>query len=234
MRSKLEEVSKDELLRLINESSSIRDILIKVGYKNTGTYLYNIFNELLIKYNIDKPKYENLNRKTNWRRYEMSDILVEDSRYRNRNTLKNKLIKNSLLEYKCSCCGNNGEWMGKSITLHLEHKNGKNNDNRLENLEFLCPNCHSQTSTYCGRNIIYEKIENKCECGEKIEKNKKKCRKCVIMDIKEKNKKNRKIKERPVIEDILKNIEDHGYSKTGRIYGVSDNTIRKWIKWNEN
>lgn len=55
------------------------------------------------------------------------------------------------LEEKCEC-GNKGFWRGKKLTLQLDHKNGVNNDNRLENLRFLCPNCHSQTDTFCGRN----------------------------------------------------------------------------------
>ena len=49
--------------------------------------------------------------------------------------------------------------------------------------------------------------------------------------MKETNFSNRKVKNRPDIEEIVKNVNEHGYLKTGRIYGVSDNTIRKWIKW---
>ena len=71
-----------------------------------------------------------------------------------RRVLKHKLIKHQFLEYKCyglNCTVNN-LWLNKSITLHLEHKNGICNDNRIENLTLLCPNCHSQTDTYAGRN----------------------------------------------------------------------------------
>ena len=68
-------------------------------------------------------------------------------------SIKKWLNKFNLLGYKCQCCGNEGEWMGKSMTLQLDHINGVNDDNRLENLRFLCPNCHSQTETYTGRNI---------------------------------------------------------------------------------
>jgi hypothetical protein len=65
--------------------------------------------------------------------------------------LKNRLINENLIEKKCKICGID-QWMGKEITLQLDHINGINNDHRLENLQLLCPNCHSQTETYCGKN----------------------------------------------------------------------------------
>ena len=66
--------------------------------------------------------------------------------------MKSRLIKEEILEYKCALCGNTGEWQGQSLTLQLDHINGINNDNRLKNLRLLCPNCHSQTKTFSGRN----------------------------------------------------------------------------------
>ena len=67
--------------------------------------------------------------------------------------IKKTIIRDKLIPYICSECGNTGEHLGKSLSLHLDHINGENKDHRLENLRFLCPNCHSQTPTYCGRNI---------------------------------------------------------------------------------
>ena len=75
-------------------------------------------------------------------KYELDEILIEDSFYANISCLKSRLINENRLEYKCEKCGIS-EWMGKSLSLHLDHKNGKNNDHRIENLRFLCPNCHS-------------------------------------------------------------------------------------------
>ena len=58
------------------------------------------------------------------------------------------------MPYKCKECGISEKWNNKPIILHLDHINGINNDNRLENLRFLCPNCHSQTDTYCSNTQI--------------------------------------------------------------------------------
>ena len=73
--------------------------------------------------------------------------------------LKHYLIKYNLIPYKCRKCGNEGIWKGEKLVLELEHKNGFNNDNRLENLEFLCPNCHSQSDTFRARNLGKGKIQ---------------------------------------------------------------------------
>lgn len=84
-------------------------------------------------------------------------IFIQNCPYTS-NMIKNRIKKDSLLPYKChidSCTLSveNPVWNGEPIVLHLDHINGMNSDNRLCNLRWLCPNCHSQTSTYCGRNI---------------------------------------------------------------------------------
>lgn len=65
--------------------------------------------------------------------------------------LRRRLVAEGLKTEACEECGL-AEWRGGPLTLALDHVNGDHTDNRLENLRILCPNCHAQTDTWCGRN----------------------------------------------------------------------------------
>jgi len=162
-----------------------------------------------------------MNKKRIGEKLKDEEVFIENSTY-SRQHLKKRIIKNCFIKYVCNDCGNSGKWNGDKLILHLEHINGVNDDNRLCNLTFLCPNCHSQTNTYAGKSKRKERIVKKCKCGEEIYRTSKMCVGCNSV-------KNRKV-ERPDLEDLLENIESVGYSATGRKYNVSDNTIRKWVK----
>jgi 5-methylcytosine-specific restriction endonuclease McrA len=70
---------------------------------------------------------------------------------RSRFTIKRRLLEAGILVNKCDICGVS-EWMGRALSIQLHHRNGVASDHRLENLVMLCPNCHSQTSTFGTRN----------------------------------------------------------------------------------
>lgn len=80
-----------------------------------------------------------------------SEIFVEDSSYP-RHSIKRRIIEDDLIPYVCACCGGEPMWQGKPLVLILDHINGINNDNRLENLRFVCSNCDSQLPTYKSKN----------------------------------------------------------------------------------
>lgn len=86
-----------------------------------------------------------------YKKYSLEEILIENSTYDSTNTLKNRLLNENVKEYICERCGRT-EWEGEKIPLQLHHINGERSDNRLENLQLLCPNCHALTDNYCGRN----------------------------------------------------------------------------------
>jgi 5-methylcytosine-specific restriction endonuclease McrA len=80
----------------------------------------------------------------------LDDLLVK-GRKTNRSHLKGRLLAAGLKQNKCEICGITS-WMGEPLNAQLHHINGDGTDNRLENIQFLCGNCHSQTDTYGGRN----------------------------------------------------------------------------------
>lgn len=86
----------------------------------------------------------------------IADLL--SSSKRNRSHVKRRLIGAQLLQNRCQACGLD-RWLGRALNMHLDHINGVKNDNRLENLRMLCPNCHSQTPTYSGRNARLRRLQ---------------------------------------------------------------------------
>ena len=154
--SRLNQLSDQKFSDIVKESDSFLDLKKKVGYTSTsGAVAINVKNRVLSlglnTSHFTRSKNRRLDNLGNTK-YKIEEILIENSNYHNRTMMKKRIINSKLLEYKCSICDNKGEWLGKPITLQIDHINGKNNDNRLENLRFICPNCHSQTETYSGKN----------------------------------------------------------------------------------
>jgi uncharacterized protein YlaI len=218
----LDNLDLSEIQSKLNESKSFREFLLKIGSSSNGSGSYKSIKNQLIKLGIEIPEfsYENKNR-VNVKICD-DEVFIENSIF-SRQHLKERIIKNKMIDYKCDECGNDGKWNGEKLSLHLEHKNGVNDDNRLINLTFLCPNCHSQTKTYSGKNKK-RKEKKKCECGREIFKTSKICLECNSI-------KNRRV-ERPTIEKLKEEVAEFGFKAIGRKYGVSDNAIRKWIKKN--
>ena len=84
-------------------------------------------------------------------KFELSDILNGKHPQYPTIKLKKRLLKEKIFENKCAECGLE-QWNGQDIQMHLDHIDGNCHNHSLENLRMLCPNCHSQTDTYCGKN----------------------------------------------------------------------------------
>jgi hypothetical protein len=210
-----------ELLKtIVKNSETINEVLTKMG-KNTSAASYKVFKKYVNKNCIDTSHFLNqsevvkkLFKNGKLKKNNNNVIFIENSRV-GRQTTKNRIISDNLIDYRCVFCGNNGEWLGKKITLILDHINGVNNDNRLENLRFVCPNCNSTLDTHCRGFIGVIKLNEKKE-------------KKVIKRVYKPRPHKRKV-ERPPIDVLKQQIKDLGYVRTGKLYGVSDNAIRKWV-----
>ena len=137
-------------------------------------------------------------------------------------------LKGNYSEYKCSICNLEPFWNGKKLTLILDHINGKNNDDRLNNLRWVCPNCNQQLETTGTKNPNRSIIAKKyycLDCGIEVFKNSKRCIKC------EAKHRTISLEEMRISRDELKNkIRTIPFTKIGAEFNVSDNTIRKWCE----
>jgi len=157
----------------------------------------------------------------------LSDILVVNSDYASNSILKKRLLKAKLFEEKCYECSKDPSWMGKKLTLQLDHINGVPNDNRIGNLRLLCPNCHSQTETYSRKlkgNGRYKKNSHRnacCNCRKLIDKSAVRCVSCHAI--------HQQSIGWPPAEELEKEVIETSYMRVAKRLGVSDNAIRKYL-----
>lgn len=149
-------LSKEEIQDKVNQCNSISDMLEAFGYQRSNGSMSKVMKKVIDTYNIDTSHFRPFKRTNQKPIYSLEEILIPNSKYENIARLKKRILKAGLLKYECECCGNKGEWNGKPLVLQLDHKDGNHNNHSIENLRFLCPNCHSQTNTYSGKNAKHE------------------------------------------------------------------------------
>lgn len=142
----------EQFKQAVQASFSISQTLIALGLAARGDN-YRVFKKFVQEHNIDTSHFigQGWNKgKTFGPKRDIQDYLSNTQTIQS-NKLRIRLLKEGIFEHKCSSCDNT-EWLGQPISLELDHKNGNHQDNRLENLCLLCPNCHAQTPTYRGKN----------------------------------------------------------------------------------
>lgn len=210
-----------ELKYAVETSKSYSEVLTKLGKSKSGSSV-KLIKQRIEQENLDISHFKYCSKhligckKKPWK-----DILVHEETRKNRedSSRLRRALKESGRDYICEKCGNNGFWKDKEIILEIDHKDGNWQNNKPENLRFLCPNCHSQTD-----NFYNKKESSYCECGNLKFKHSKSCIDCGF-------KRNRKVKDRPSKEELEQDIKDIKYFvQIGKKYGVSDNAVRKWAK----
>jgi hypothetical protein len=148
-KSRIWLTSSEEFLKIYESSSTIREILTKLGYSGGWGNSRVMLRERIVFEGLD-PVDGRVGRVSQFRK-SLDEILVVDSKYR-RSCLKRQLMRENLLGTVCSICGIEPVWDEKPLVLILDHINGVHNDDRIENLRLVCPNCNSQLPPFAGRN----------------------------------------------------------------------------------
>ena len=230
-------IKKEDISEIIKKSISIADVLRALNLLPRGSN-YKTIKKYIKLYELDTSHFlgqSHLKGKTriNVKIKPLENYLIVDSPL-DPSFLKKRLIRENILEYKCNECAIT-IWNNKNIVLHLDHINGINDDHRLENLRLLCPNCHSQTPTYCGRNAKHKNVRaitnNKCKaCLKSIDLYSTYCRKCVATHDPNCIKTHAtKINWLPT-DQLIKLVDELGYVGVGKQLGVSGNAIKKRIR----
>ena len=140
-----EDISKEEFLKVCSECETKQEAYHRLNmHRNTFEKYCKKFD---YKFKTNHPGIK----------YNLQDIL--DGKYPGYSTshLNDRLLAEGIKERKCECCGNT-EWMGHPIMLELHHIDGDHNNNKLENLQMLCPNCHSITDNFKSKKIKHYKL----------------------------------------------------------------------------
>lgn len=171
----------------------------------------------------------------------LEKVLVENSTY-SRQHVKRRLFAEGLKEPVCEMCGQGEMWHGRPMGMILDHINGVRNDHRLENLRIVCPNCAATLDTHCGRKNRVEKAKRSCRrCGADFVPSRPQQRYCSRAcgtrwdrsKLRGRPDPGERRVDRPPYEQLLAEIKATSYCAVGRKYGVSDNAVRKWVRFYE-
>ena len=229
-----------QFIEIVKLSTSFLETMALLDMRPTGSN-YKTIRKRIQELSLDVSHWVDGRAGRKGKTVPLDEILVKDSSYRHSSKLKNRLVREGLLEYRCYSCGIR-EWMEKPIVLRIDHITGDPKDNRIDNLRLLCPNCDSQTPTFGARNRktrTVSSLDRAIKAGKKKLKYKKKfCEKCqrgisptatLCKSCYGSDREDTKI-EWPDVNQLVLRVKEKGYRATGEELGVSDNAVRKRIK----
>ena len=220
--------SKEALEKAVESSKCISDVMFLISGKRRGGAVFDHIKRKIKEYEIDtshflgKAAYAGPNQNGKCKKKLPEEILVDGYESRAPSHLLRRALIESGIKYICFECGIDPIWNSKELVLQIHHMDGNWSNCKKENMVFLCPNCHTQTESYCN----YESGNRCANCKKKISFKSKWCLKCSGLF----RKRDKKVENRPNLETLLNETEEFGYVKTGKKYGVSDNAVRNWIK----
>lgn len=221
--NKIDRLSSENFKQIVESSRSISEVLRKCNATH-GRY-FNYFHLRVGRENINIDHFDGRSNDKSPIKFNDEMLFIKGSRSNNSNIKRRYLQK--VTDYKCAIC-QISKWNEQELTLQLDHIDGDNSNNILDNLRLLCPNCHSQTLTFCRGNvdkIVYTyqhtPVETFCLCGNKKYNEKtKRCRRCDDLNRPEKVK-------WPEREELQNMLSMYSFSAMSRILNISDNGIRK-------
>ena len=235
-----EPFSEEDLRAAVAHGLCWADVLRSLGYEVKG-HNYRTVQKWTRRWGISTDHFDptaRTRRSTETRQPPLEEVLVEHSAYK-RQSLKRRLIREGLKLPVCEICGQGQTWRGRPMSLVLDHINGIPNDNRLENLRIVCPNCNATLDTHCGRNTPRKRVCPGCErTFAPTTVQHRYCSPQCWGTICSKRKQGvpqpwlRRV-ERPSYGRLLGDLSRMSMVKVGAKYGVSDNAVRKWIRWYE-
>lgn len=231
--------TRDQLTEAVAASRSWSETLRRLEYRSAGGN-WKTLQKYAALWGISSDHFDPNGRrligiKNYWpSRTPLEEVLIRDSSF-SRSHLKERLFDEGLKSRSCEMCGQGEIWRGLKMALILDHVNGTPDDHRFENLRVLCPNCAATLKTHCGRKNRLPKVE--CGfCGLAFRPTRRSQRYCSA-ECGSRQKRNRmragRRVERPPYEQLIREIGETSYLAVGRKYGVSDNAIRKWVRFYE-
>lgn len=219
----MDRYSDEKFKEIVQNNDSFKSVMAALGY---NSYSGDSKAQLLKKIEsleIDISHFKSTGRK----RKKLSDIDIFKKDSQVDQQVLRKHYSKKYPPNKCSICGQESFWNGKPLTLILDHINGKNHDNRFNNLRWVCPNCNMQLPTTNRKKSCFNKKYNYCvDCGKKITNRSNRCEECNT-----KHKRNLSQESKPITREELKTlIREKSFVSIGKQFNVSDNAIRKWCK----